>query len=91
MPELVTPAAWNEQKIIETIKEIVRDTFDIDLKDAPPSLKIGESGLDSMAILDVVMSLEDLLGHKIKTIDLPKNPSLQDVAALVMRNLPSAA
>lgn len=84
------PDTWDEQKIIEAIKNIVQETFDIDLSDAPPSMQIRESGLDSMAILDVVMSLEDLLGQKIKNIDLQKNPSLQDVAAMVMRNLQGA-
>ncbi len=85
------PESWNEPKIIDAIKNIVQETFDIDLHEAPPSMQIRDSGLDSMAILDVVMSLEDMLGQKIKNIDLPKNPSLQDVAAMVMRNLQGAS
>ena len=83
------PETWDEPKIIEAIKNIVQEVFDIDMHDAPPSTQIRESGLDSMALLDVVMSLEDLVGQKIKNIDLPKNPSLQDVAAMVVRNLQS--
>ena len=83
--------SWNEPRIIDAIKNIVQSTFDLDLSEAAPSLQIRDSGLDSMAILDVVMSLEDLVGKKIKDIDLPKNPTLQDVAAMVMRNLQGAA
>ena len=83
------PEIWDEPKIIEAIKNIVQEAFDIDMGDAPPSTQIRDSGLDSMALLDVVMSLEDLVGQKIKNIDLPKNPSLQDVAAMVVRNLQS--
>lgn len=83
------PETWDEPKIIEAIKNIVQEAFDIDMGDASPSTQIRESGLDSMALLDVVMSLEDLVGQKIKNIDLPKNPSLQDVAAMVVRNLQS--
>jgi acyl carrier protein len=82
---------WDEQRIIASIKEIVQSTFDIDLSEADESMQIRDSGLDSMAILDVVMSLEDLLGQKLKNIDLPKNPTLGDVASMVMRNLPDTA
>lgn len=78
---------WDEARIISAIKEIVQQTFDIDLGDVDGSLQIRDSGLDSMAVLDVVMSLEDLTGKKLANIELPKNPTLHDVATMVLRNL----
>ncbi len=82
---------WDEKRIIASIKEIVQSTFDIDLSSASDSTQISDSGLDSMAILDVLMSLEDLTGKKLARIDLPKNPTLHDVAEMVLRNLRSDA
>ena len=82
---------WDEKRIIASIKEIVQSTFDIDLSSASDSTQISDSGLDSMAILDVLMSLEDLTGKKLVKIDLPKNPTLHDVAEMVLRNLQADA
>ncbi|OIQ79712.1 acyl carrier protein [mine drainage metagenome] len=80
---------WNESGIIEVIKDIVHKTFDIDLSEKPDTIRVGEIGLDSMGLLDVIMSLEDTIGCKIKNIDLPKDPTLVEVAGMVIRNLPS--
>lgn len=79
--------AWNQSRIIESIKLITYKTFDIDLSGKADSMHISEIGLDSMGVLDVIMSLEDELGCKLKNIDLPKNPTLIDVADMVINNL----
>ena len=85
----VMDQVWNESGIIEVIKDIVHKTFDIDLSEKPDTIRVGEIGLDSMGLLDVIMSLEDTIGCKIKNIDLPKDPTLVEVAGMVIRNLPS--
>ena len=41
-----------------------------------------------MAMLEVMIELEDVLGIKLKDLAVPPNPSLRDVVALVERNLP---
>ena len=79
--------AWDQKRIIESIKSITYKTFDIDLSGKADSMHISEIGLDSMGVLDVIMSLEDEFGCKLKNIDLPKNPTLIDVADMVINNL----
>ncbi|MHB1669157.1 acyl carrier protein [Thiomonas sp.] len=78
---------WDEFQIIKKIKDIVLSTFNIDLSDKPDTMPIGDLGLDSMGILDVIMSLEDVIGQNLKNIDLPKNPTLRDVADMVIKNM----
>lgn len=84
-------AQWNEENIIELLKKTVLDTFDIDLSSATPQTSVSDLGLDSMAVLDVVMTVEDTIGFKLGRIELPKNPTLQDVAGMVIRNLEARA
>ena len=84
-------ARWTEENIIELLKKTVFDTFDIDLSDATPQTSVSDIGLDSMAVLDVIMTVEDTIGIKLGRIELPKNPSLQDVAAMVARNVEARA
>ena len=79
-----------ESSIIEKIKDIVHQTFGLDLSGKPDSTVISELGLDSMAILDVIMSLEDELGTSLKNIQLPKQPTLHDVARMVLQNFTDA-
>lgn len=76
-----------EQDVIEKIKAIVLSTFDIDISDAPSNTPIGDAGLDSMAMLDVIMGLEDAVGKKFEDVTLPRDPTLADVAAMVLRNV----
>lgn len=78
---------WTEERFIDEIKRIVNESYGLDLSDKDGDSKIADLGLDSMGVLDVVMSLEDLTGHKFEEINLPKNPSLRDVAALALRSL----
>ncbi|SCC94258.1 hypothetical protein THIX_60316 [Thiomonas sp. X19] len=78
---------WDEFQIIKKIKDIVLSTFNIDLSNKPDTMPIGDLGLDSMGILDVIMNLEDVIGQNLKNIDLPKNPTLRDVADMVIKNM----
>ncbi len=78
---------WNEALIIEQIKKIIYNNFSIDLADKPGSMNISELGLDSMGLLDVIMSIEDVIGQKINNVELPKNPTMSDVARMVMDNI----
>ena len=78
---------WDESEVIKEIKHIVLSTFNIDLSDKPDTMPIGDLGLDSMGILDVIMSLEDVTGQNLNNIDLPKNPTLRDVADMVIQNM----
>ncbi len=80
---------WNESSIVEKIREIIHSTFGVDISSEPDTTPIAVLGLDSMGMLDVIMSLEDALGQKLKNIDLPKEPTLRDVALMVSRNLQS--
>ncbi|WP_079419732.1 acyl carrier protein [Thiomonas intermedia] len=78
-----------EHDVIEKIKEIVLSTFDMDLSKVPSDAPIADAGLDSMAMLDVIIGLEDAVGHKFNDVSLPRAPTLQDVAQMVLRNVES--
>lgn len=82
---------WTENRIIDKIKEIIHSTFGLDISAEPDTAPITSFGLDSMGMLDVIMSMEDTLGQKLKNIDLPKEPTLRDVAQMVVRNLQGSA
>lgn len=46
-----------------------------------------ELGLDSIMMLDVMLDVEDRLGVKLRDLAMPANPKVDDVVALIERNL----
>jgi acyl carrier protein len=78
---------WDEARLTEVFKTAVFEAFQIDISDQPSSMAIADLGVDSMGILDIIMRVEDVIGMRIDNIDLPKNPTIQDVVHLVLRIL----
>lgn len=44
-------------------------------------------GIDSILMVNLMMDVEEAFDIKIKDIDLPKNPTMDDIVTLVERNL----
>ena len=76
----------DEQRIGTVIKEFLHERFDIAVDTIGEDTSIGDLGLDSMMMLEVMLELEDRLGIKLKDLTMPAKPTLRDVIALVERN-----
>ena len=50
-----TTTTWSDEAITAKIREIAKTTFGLDLPDS--GLPIKDSGLDSLALIDIVMVL----------------------------------
>ena len=71
------------------VKDVLRERFDIAADKVTDGTTIRDIGLDSILLLDVVLDMEDRLGVQLKDLSMPPNPTLQDVVALIRRNLPA--
>lgn len=85
--------AFNEQGLTldsEHVKGVIigflHSRFDISPEKITAETTLRDVGLDSMAMLEVMLELEDVLGIKMKDLSIPPNPSMRDVIALVERN-----
>jgi len=67
--------------ITSRIREIAKDTFGLDLPDGSTPIK--QSGLDSMALIDIVMGLEESFGCQLQLEHLPADPTIDDFVILV--------
>lgn len=77
----------NREDILSMLQEFLSERFDITAETANPNRPLAELGLDSMMMLDVMIEFEDRLGIKLTDMSLPRDASLQDVAALIERHL----
>jgi acyl carrier protein len=74
--------------IARVITDFLHERFDISPDRVTASTTLRDVGLDSMAMLEVMIEIEDALGIKLRDLAVPPNPSLNDVVSLVERNLP---
>jgi len=72
---------WSAEAITAKIREIAKTTFGMELLDSNASIK--DSGLDSLALIDIVMGLEEFFGCQLPLERLPPNPTVNDFVALV--------
>lgn len=78
---------------MERVKTMVVDFF-VERFELPRARLLGETplrelGLDSIMMLDVMLEVEDRLGIKLRDLAMPANPTIDDIAALIERNLVS--
>lgn len=76
---------WNDEAITAKIRDIAKTTFDMDLPDSARPIK--DAGLDSLALIDIVMGLEQSLGCQLPLERLPANPTINDFVALAQASL----
>jgi len=73
------------------IREFLTERFDIPSEQIRDDSSLRDLGLDSMLLLDIMLEMENRLNVKLKDLAMPANPSLQDVAALIERNMAAGA
>jgi acyl carrier protein len=81
----MSTTTWSDQAITARIRDIAKTTFGLDLPDS--TLPIKDSGLDSLALIDIVMGLEESFGCQLPLERLPANPTIDDFVALAQASL----
>ncbi len=71
--------------IVAKIKEIALNTFGMEIPDTVVPIK--DAGLDSLALIDIVMGLEEFFSVQLPLEKLPPNPTTDDFVALVQTRL----
>lgn len=80
-----TITTWNDEAITAKIREIAKTTFGMDLSDSSQPIK--EAGLDSLALIDIVMGLEESFGCQLPLERLPPDPTIDHFVILVQAAL----
>jgi len=73
--------------IFPMVRDLLHELFGLSPDVLTESATIRDLGLDSMMVLDVMLEMEDRLGVKLTDMEIPANPTLGDVVAVIERNL----
>lgn len=73
-------------KILELLKSLLKDKYDVDPDSLTGASRQDDIGLDSMTMVDLMMDIETALDFQFQDLNLPKNPSLDEIVDLVVGN-----
>jgi acyl carrier protein len=76
-------------KILERLKSLLQDKYDIDPATLTVDSRQDDIGLDSISMVDLMMDIESDLDFQFPDLNLPKNPSLGQIVDIIVQNLSS--
>ena len=79
------------EHILDRLKTLLNERFSIDPSTVDGSTRRAEMGIDSILMVDLMLDIETELGIAFESMELPPNPSLDDVTQLISRNLTRAS
>ena len=74
-------------KILELLKQLLKDKYDVDPNSLTGASRQDDIGLDSMTMVDLMMDIETALDFQFPNLNLPRNPSLDDIVELIAGQL----
>ena len=74
-------------EILSYLKVMLHERFGIDPAVMSGSTTQEQLGIDSLLMVDMMLDLETGLGFSFESMDLPRNPDLDTIVALVERNM----
>jgi acyl carrier protein len=77
----------DRNKILELLKTLLKDKYDVDPGTLTGTSRQDDIGLDSMTMVDLMMDIESSLDFQFPDLNLPKNPSLDEIVDLIAANI----
>lgn len=72
-----------KEEILTKLKALLNQRFSIDMNQLSASSRLGDLGLDSMHLVDIMLDIESEMNFSFESIDLPPNPSLDDMSRAI--------
>ena len=72
-----------QEEILNKLKVLLNQRFSIDMSQLDESSRLGDLGLDSMHLVDIMLDIEGEMNFSFQSIDLPSNPSLGDMSKAI--------
>lgn len=74
-------------EILDRLKQLLKDKYEIDPGTLTGASRQDDIGLDSMTMVDLMLDVETELDFQFPDLNVPKNPSLDEIVALVANAL----
>ena len=76
--------------IFEALSALVVERYGAPAAPLEPGTRQSELAIDSILMLDLLMDIEDRFGFRFRSMELPRDPALSDLVALIESSLAAA-
>lgn len=76
----------DRSKILELLKALLKEKYDVDPDSLTGASRQDDIGLDSMTMVDLMMDIETSMDFQFQDLNLPKNPSLDEIVDLIAKS-----
>lgn len=76
----------DRSKILELLKALLKDKYDVDPDSLTGASRQDDIGLDSMTMVDLMMDIETSMDFQFPDLNLPRNPSLDEIVDLIAKS-----
>lgn len=73
-------------EVLDKLKSMIVERFGLKPDSVTASTTQSELGIDSIIMVDLMMDVEESFGIEFQNLQLPKDPSLNDIADLIGGN-----
>ena len=73
--------------IVGTVFDAIHESLGIDKSTITETTSQAELGIDSILMVDLMLTLEDRLEFSFKSLDLPKNPTIGDIVSMIEKEM----
>jgi len=77
----------DKEQVLAKLKEMLHERFSFDMSQLRGDTRRADIGLDSILMVDLMLDIETELDFTFDMMDMPPNPSLDEVSELILRNL----
>lgn len=81
----------DKPQIMEQLVRILHERFDINPATVTGATRQHDLGIDSILMVDLMLEIETVLGFSFDIMDLPRNPSMDEICALIERHTATRA
>lgn len=78
----------DKSQVMEHVKGLLHRKFQIDPERLTAGTRQEELGIDSILMVDLMLEIETELDFVFNSMDLQKNPSLDEICGLILANMP---
>ena len=75
----------DRSKILELLKSLLKEKYDVAPESLSGASRQDDISLDSMTMVDLMMDIETALDIQFPDLNLPKNPSLDEIVELIVK------
>ena len=73
--------------IADVVFDLVTTTAGVDPSTLSEATTQDDLGLDSILLVDLMLTAEDRLGFSFRSMDIPRNPSIGDIIDMIDREI----